>query len=374
MGLEIRPVKNRSDLKKFITLPERIHVNHSTWVPPLYLHEWQYFDPRKNSTFDYCDTLLLLACEGNEAVGRIMGIVNHRYNELRNERTARFGYLETYERPQIVHSLLACVEDWARQQGMNRIVGPYGFSDQDPEGFLVEGFEHRATIGTNCNFEWMVKFVESEGYAKELDYVTYRIDVPKEIPPKLLRFYDRTLERGDLRLVEFQNKRSARPWARRVFDLMNECYSQAGIYGYAPLDDKEMDSLLKRYMPLLDPRFLKVVAKGETVVAFIIGIPDGTSGIQRAGGRLLPFGFLKILRAMKETKQLDVVLGAIKGQYRRVGLDTLLYVRIAVSAKDAGISVVDTHHVMETNRKMRMEYERLGGELYKRFRVYQKSL
>jgi len=156
VDLEIRPVANRSELKKFIYLPEKVHSNHHTWVPPLYVSEWQYFDRRKNPAFSYCDTLLLLAHRGKEVVGRIMGIVNHRYNDLREERTARYAYLETREEERTVHALLAAVEDWAREKGMTRIVGPYGFSDQDPEGFLIEGFEHRATIVTYCNFAWMV--------------------------------------------------------------------------------------------------------------------------------------------------------------------------------------------------------------------------
>jgi hypothetical protein len=380
MDLHIRQVNDRSDLKEFIFLPEKIHANHHPWVPPLYLHEWQYFDPRKNLDFAYCDRVLLLASRGKEMVGRIMGIINHRYNEIRDERTARFAYLETWEDDEIVHALLAGVEDWARNKGMTKIIGPYGFSDQDPEGFLIEGFEHRATIGTYCNFEWMARFVESAGYSKEIDYVTYRMDVPQEKSElhKRIAVYERVFERvcrrGNFEIAEFGTKKAATQWAKPVFRLMNECYMDSGIYGYNPLTEGEMDHLLKRYLPLIDPRFLKLIRRGNDAVGFIIGIPDMTEGLQKARGRLFPMGFLKIFRARNKAKQLDLLLGAIKEEYRGLGLDGLLVVKMGLSAYEAGMEVVDTHHVMETNNKMRQEYERLGGKIYKRFRVYQKSL
>lgn len=380
VDLEIRPVANRSELKKFIYLPEKVHSNHHTWVPPLYVSEWQYFDRRKNPAFSYCDTRLLLAHRGKEVVGRIMGIVNHRYNDLREERTARYAYLETREEERTVHALLAAVEDWARGKGMTRIVGPYGFSDQDPEGFLIEGFEHRATIVTYCNFAWMVRFVESAGYRKEIDYVTYRVYRPGTTAElhRLLAVHEKVIERirrrGNVEFIEIKTKEEARKWAKSAFRLMNECYTGSEIYGYNPLSEDEMDVLMKQYMPLIDPRFLKLVVKGDEAVGFLIGIPDITEGIQQARGRLLPFGFLKILRARNKASQIDLLLAAVKEEYRGLGLIGLLTGKIFLSAYEAGMDMCDSHHVMETNKKVRLEYEKVGGQLYKRFRVYQKKL
>ena len=378
MDLEILPVINRSELKQFIYLPEKIHSNHHTWVPPLYMHEWQYFDPRKNPAFSYSDTVLLLARRGKEVAGRIMGIINHRYNDLREEKRARFAYLETMEEEQTVHSLLAAVEDWSREKGMTKIVGPYGFSDQDPEGFLIEGFEHRAALVTYCNFEWMVRFVESAGYSKDIDYVTYRMSrTNPELHRRLAvleKVIERILRRGNVELIELKTKKAAAKWAKAVFRLMNECYTARGIYGYDPLNEDEMDVLVKQYMPLLDPRFLKVIAKGSEAVGFMISIPDITEGIQQARGRLLPFGFLKILRARNTARQLDLLLTAVKEEYRGLGLIGLLTGKMFLSAREAGMEVYDSHHIMETNKQMRTECEKLGGQLYKRFRVYQKDL
>jgi hypothetical protein len=374
MALEIRGVKNRKDLKTFIYLPEKIHADHENWVHPIYIDEWNYFNPKKNKAFTYCDTILLLAFRDEKPVGRIMGIINSRYNEQRNEKTARFACLETWEDGEVVHTLLSQVEEWSAKKGMAKIIGPYGFSDQDPEGLLIEGFENRATIATYYNFEWMPSLVEKEGYTKDVDYFVYKLDVPKEFPEFYKKIYERIKRRGKFEIVEFRKRKELKPWIIPVLDLMNECYTGSNIYGYTPLDEKEMNDLAKRYMPVLDPRFVKAVKSDNEVVAFIVGVPDMTEGIQKARGRLLPFGFLKILRAAKKTKQLDLLLGAIKEQYRGRGLDVLMGVRMILSAHEAGLEFMDTHHELESNVKVRAEMEKMGGRLYKRFRVYQKKL
>ena len=374
MDINIRELRTRKDLKTFICLPEKIHANHPNWVHPIYMDERKYFNPKKNKAFSYSDTILLLAFCGEKAVGRIMGIINSRYNEYRNEKTARFGYLETGEDEEVVRSLLRYVEDWARKKGMTKIIGPYGFSDQDPEGFLIEGFENRATIATYYNFEWMPRFVEKQGYTKDVDYFAYKLPVPKEFPEFYRRIYERIQRKGNFEIIEFRKRKELKTWVKPILHLMNECYTGSSIYGYAPLDEKEMEDLAKRYMPVLDPRFVKVVKKDDEVVSFIIAMPDITEGIQKARGYLFPFGFLKILRAAKKTKQLDLLLGAIKEKYRGRGLDVLMGVRTILSAHEAGLEMIDTHHELEENVKVRAEMEKMGGKIYKRFRVFHKKL
>ncbi len=374
MNISIKEIKTRKDLREFIFLPEKLHANHTNWVPPIYIDEWKYFNPRKNKGFSYSDTTMLLAFRGEEAVGRIMGIVNKRYNELRNEKTARFGYLETGEDEEVVRTLLNHVEAWAKKMGMTKIVGPYGFSDQDPEGFLIDGFENRATIATYYNYGWMPLFVEKQDYEKDVDYFVYKVEVPKELPEFYRKIYQRVMRKGKFEVIEFRKRKELKAWIKPVFHLMNECYSASNIYGYAPLDEEEMEALAKRYLPVVDPRFVKVVKRGDELVSFIVGIPDMTEGIQKAKGHLFPLGFLKILLAAKKTKQLDLLLGAIKEKYRGRGLDVLMGVKMLISAHEAGLEFIDTHHEMEANVKVRAEMEKMGGKSYKRFRVYKKEL
>jgi len=374
MVVDVREVLSRRDFKTFVFLPEKIHAGHANWVPPIYSDEVKYFDRRKNKAFSYCEVFMLLARRGPEAVGRVMGIINTRFNEYRKEKIARFGYLETVEDPEVFHALLGRVEEWARAKGMTRIIGPYGFSDQDPEGWLIEGFENRATIATYYNFEWMPRYVEKEGYSKDIDYFVYKVPVPKVLPEFYLKIYERIKRRGSFVILEFKKRKELKAWIRPIFGLMNECYTNSNIYGFAPLEEKEMDDLAKRYLPVVNPRFVKIVTKDGTVVSFIVGIPDMTAGIQKARGRLLPFGFIRVVRAAKKAKQLDLLLGAVKEGYRGLGLDVLMGVKMLEAASSAGFEYLDTHHEMESNVKVRAEMEKMGGVVYKKFRVYQKSL
>lgn len=374
MTVTVKTVEGRKELKSFIHLPARIHADHSAWVPPIYMDERNFFSPKKNKAFSYSDTLLLLAYRDGEPVGRVMGIINRRYNTHRREKTARFGFLETWEDRDVVEALLGRVEDWARDLGMDRIIGPYGFTDQDPEGFMVEGFDSPSTIACNYNFDWMPAMMESLGYSKDIDYFVYKLEIPKEFPEFYNKIYERVQRKGKFEILEFSKKKQLKPYIKPILHLMNECYSESNIYGYSPLEEKEMEELAARYLPLLDPRFVKGVMKDGEVVAFIVGMPNLAEGIKKAKGRLLPFGIFKILRSAKKTKQLDLLLGAIKEKYRGRGLDVLMGIKMFQSAHEAGLEIIDTHHEMEANVKVRAEMERMGGVVYKKFRVYTKPI
>jgi hypothetical protein len=374
MSLEIREIVGAKDLKTFIYLPEKINAGRPNWVPPVYMDDKKYFNPKKNKAFTYCDVIMLLALRDGKPVGRIMGIINRRFNEYRGTKIVRFGYIEAYENREVVNALVGRIEDWGRSKGMTQIIGPYGFSDQDPEGFMIEGFENRATIATYFNTEWMPGYVADLGYVKDVDYFVYKLEVPKEMPELYKKLYERIMRRGSFRILEFKTRKELKPWIVPIFTLMNECYINNNIYGYAPLDEKEMKDLAKRYLPVVDPRFVKIVLHGDEPAAFIIAMPDMTAGIQKCRGRLFPFGFIYVLRAAKKTKQLDLLLGAIKEKYRGYGLDALMGFRTFESAWEAGFEIMDTHHEMEANVRVRAEMERMGGKKYKLFRVFKKNL
>lgn len=374
MGLEIREVKIGVERKTFIFLPEKLHAGQANWVHPIYMDEKKYYDPRKNKAFEYCDVGMWLAYRDGRAVGRIMGIINRRFNAHRKEDIARFANFECLEDREIFQALVRTVEDWARARKATRIIGPYGFSDQDPEGWITQGFEHRATIATYYNFEWTPRFIEEMGYGKDVDYFVYKIPVPKEMPELYTKVFERTMRRGSFVLHEFTRRKDLKPWVVPIFTLMNECYVNSNIYGYAPLSEKEMQDLAKRYLPVVDPRFVKLVTKDGEPASFVIAMPDMTEGIQKARGRLLPFGFLKILGASKKTKQLDLLLGAIKMSHRGVGLDAVMGYAMFRSAMAAGMEFMDTHHELESNEKVRAEMIRQGGVVYKKFRVWTKPL
>jgi len=373
MSVNVKELRSKKDFRSFIYLPEELHRDHPNWLPPIYLDEKRYFNPRRNRSFGHCDTVLLLVSRDGRPVGRIMGIIHRRSNEIHGENNARFGFMECGEDQEVAHALLQTIEDWAARQGASRMVGPMGFSDQDPEGFMIEGFENTPTIACTYNLGYMNRLVINEGYRKEIDYVVYKVPVPDRMPENQLRIQERALRRGRFRVAEFSQKRKLKPLIRPVLSLMNECFKD--IYGYVPFDDKDMIALARRYLPVLDPRFVKIVLDQDGQVSgFIIGIPNMAEGIRRSRGRLFPCGFFWIRRAAKRTRQLDLLLGGVKEKYRGAGLDSLLGLKIMESAQKAGFTYLDSHRELETNLKVRAEMERWGGIIYKRYRIYQKEI
>ncbi len=373
MNVTIKEVSNRRDLKEFIFLPEKIHKDHKNWVPPLYIDEWDFYNPKKNRSFLNCDSIMALACRNKEAVGRIMGIINHKYNTCHHIKTARFFNIECYDDPEVASALINYIEQWAMGMGMNKLVGPLGFSDKDPQGMLIEGFDQSIVIATNCNHEYMVRLIENNGYSKEVDLFVYKTAVPEKIPAVYEEIKKRTLQRNNIRLLEFTTKKSLKPYIKPVFRLINTTYQD--IYGFSEIESGEMDYMVHRYMPVINPRFVKIVVseKGE-LVAFVLAMPDINEGIRLARGRLFPTGLFKIIRTSRKTKLLVMLLGAIKDEYRNAGLDALMGVSLLKEAQAQGMEVIDSHLILEHNVKMRAEYERMGGEVYKKYRIFQKEL
>lgn len=373
MAIEVRPVAGKKDLKIFIYLPEKIHEGHDGWIPPFYLDEWAFYSPLKNKSFAMASTVLALAWENGKPVGRIMGIISHKYNELRSEKKARFFAIECHQNIEIARALIDFVSHWARTNGMEELVGPLGFSDKDPQGIKIEGFDEPAAITTACNFPWMQDFLEELGFQKEVDMVSYKIIIPDKIPDYIDRISKRVIDSNGYVLKEFSSRSQMQPWIVPIFRLVNETFIP--IYGFAPLDEKEMHELAKKYIPILDPMFVKIVstADGE-LIGFVVGIPELSPGIKKARGRLLPFGWYHILRESRRTKMLTLLLGAIKEPYRGKGIDTLMGLRLLESAIDAGMKVMDSHLILESNTRMRAECERIDGKVYKRFRVFKKTL
>ena len=372
MALEVTEVRSRRELRKFIYLPARVNRNNPLWIPPIYMDDWKFFDARKNRAFQHADTVLALARRDGRVVGRVMGIVNRRSNELRHESNGRFGFIECFEEQDVFDAMIGFVEGWARGLGMKKLVGPMGFSDQDPQGFLYEGFDHEPTLASFHNFPYMVRFVEAAGYTKEVDYVDYVIKVPAKLPDFYERISARMARQADLKLLEFKKRKDLKPHIARVFELMNATYQD--IYGYVPLNQAEIDGLVRQYFPVIDPRFVKLAVRGSDLVGFVLGMPNMNEGLRRCKGHLFPFGILEIMAAMKRTKQLDLFLGAIREDCRGRGIDVLLGAAMMRSAIAAGFEMMDSHHELEDNLKMRAEMERVGGQIAKRFRIYQKPL
>jgi len=280
--------------------------------------------------------------------------------------------MECYNDKEVFHALLTKVEDWVRQNGMIKIIGPLGFSDKDPQGFQIEGFEYPLFMTAPNNSAYMPELIEKEGYEKKVDLVNYLGKIPETFP----LIYEKVLARiecnKEYKIVEFASKKELKPYIIDVLELMNETFAE--IYGFVPLNDKEKIEFAARYLPILDPKFIKIIEAEGKLVGFAIGMPDVSKGIRDAKGKLLPFGLFKILKESKRSKKLLMMLGGVKKEYRGKGLDVLMGVKILQSGIKHKMDTLDSHLVLENNTKMRGEYERVGCKVVKKFRIYQKDL
>ncbi len=370
--ITIKEVITRKELREFIYLPEKVHRDEPEWLPPIYMDEWELFDRKKNKSFNYADAILLLAYRNGKPVGRIMGLINKRYNKINNENDGRFCFMECYDDKEVFHALISHVEAWIRQNGMTRIVGPLGFSDKDPQGFQIEGFEYPQFITSANNSPYMVTLIENEGYTKKVDLVNYLGELPRVFPEVYERVLERVKRTGEYKITEFPSKKKLKPYIIRVLELMNETFAE--IYGFVPLTDKEKTDFAARYLPILDPKFIKVVEKDDQLIGFAIGMPDLSKGIKACRGRLLPFGIFRVLRESKRSRKLIMMLGGVKKEFRGKGIDVMMGVKILQDGINSRMETLDSHLVLEDNVKMRGEYERIGCKVVKKFRIYQKEL
>ncbi|MRM97521.1 hypothetical protein D1Z97_09335 [Riemerella anatipestifer] len=374
MEITIKQVEGAKELRAFIYLPEKIHHNHQEWLPPLYIDEEKFFNPKRNPAFQHNDTILLLAYQNGKAVGRIMGIIPHEYNKKQNLKTARFSYFECYEDEAVFSTLLKEVEQWAKSKGCEELIGPMGFSDKEPQGFLTKGFSEPTMMITNSSFEYMSRMILASGYSSFVELCQYDVPLTSKITERYEAFTERIQSRMNITVHQFTSTKQVKPFVKSVFNLINATYQE--IYGFTSISEEEMDEFANRFLPLLNPKLIKIISDGSgRVVAFVIAMADLSQGIKKAKGRLLPLGWFHILRASKTSKRLVLLLGGIAPDYQNKGLDAVLATHLFGSAIKLGFRSVDSHLIMRENHKMRAEIERLPNHrMYKEYTIHKKEI
>ncbi len=374
MSIDIKEVKDKKDLKTFIYLPEKIHKNHKNWVHPLYMDEKKFFSKEENPAFQHNKTILLLAFRNQKPVGRIMGVIPLDFNEMNNVKTARFSYFECYEDKEIFDALLNKIEHWAKENDCDEMIGPMGFSDKEPQGFLTKGFDEKTMLVTNCSFEFMQKFVRQSGYKPYVELCQYDVPLSEDILDRYEVFATSLPERLEVTIHEFDRIKDVKKFVRPVFELINSTYTE--IYGFTKLTQEEADEFGERFLPLLNPELIKILTNKENeVIAFIIAMPDLSQAMKKAKGRLFPFGWYHILRASKKSNVLMLLLGSIRNDMQRKGLDGVLAVHLIKSALKIGFKRMDSHLIMRENFKMRNEIERLKDfKMYKEYAIFSKKM
>jgi len=369
----MREVRSSKELRTFVKFPFRLYRDCPFWVPSLLRDEYATLRRDKNPAFENCTAQYWLAYKDGMPVGRIAGIINHAYVTKWKEQRARFGWLDFVDDRDVSAALFRAVEDWARSEGMTSIHGPLGFTDLDREGMLVEGFSELSTMATNYNYPYYPAHTEALGYVKDTDWLEFEVKVPDVIPEKALRIADMTMQRRGLHVLEAKRAKDFLPYARQVFGIINQAYEN--LYGFVPLTEKQIDLYIKQYIPNVVPDYVKVILdKDDKVAAFVIGMPSLSRALQKSKGRLLPFGFLHILWALRHPRTLDLYLGAVRPDHQGKGADAFLITELNKSCITNGIVSAESNLELEDNTLVQAHWKHFERRQHKRRRCYVKQI
>ncbi len=372
MSVTIKEVQNRKQLRRFIKFPFAIYKKNKYWIPPLLMDEWNTLDWNKNPAFEHCRAKYFLAEKDGRLVGRILGIINDKYIEKWGEKQCRFGWFDFIDDREVSKALLEVAERWADENGMTAVHGPLGFTDLDGEGMLVEGFEELGTMSALYNHAYYPQHMEALGYKKDVDWVEFEVKTPEEIPERALRLQNLVLKRSKLRIVAGK-KKDFLPYAKGMFELVNEAYSD--LYGYVALSDEQVDMYVKQYFGFLNPDYVKFITDGNNnVVAFGLAMPSLSRALQKSRGRLFPFGFLHLLRALKFPKSIDFLMVAVKPEYQARGITAILMTELTRSCIENEIRTAETNWELEDNTQVQAIWKLYEARQHKRRRCYIKKL
>ncbi len=374
--LEIKQIQpTRSALRDFTQFQIDLYRGNDYYVPPLVSDDIEALSPGKNPAFDFCEAAYFMAYRDGKPVGRIAAIINSQVNRNCDSKICRFGFMDFVDDMEVSHALFDAAEDWGRRKGMNKMVGPLGFTDMDREGLLVEGFEELSTMATNYNYPYYAGHVEAAGYAKESDWVEFLLQVPDKVPERYDRIATLVKEKLNLRIQKYTSRKKAKAEiGHKLFRLINEAYKD--LYQYSQLTDRQIDYYVDYYLGLVNLDLLTfVMDKDDNLVGLGIALPSLSRGLQKAQGRLLPFGWYHLLKALKgKNDRVDLLLVAVHPDYQNRGVNALMFQDLLPHFIRLGFKYAETNPEMETNAKVQSQWEVFNPRQHRRRRSYAKDI
>ena len=371
--IEVIEVKTKRQLKQFVDFPTKLYRGVKEYVHPLRGDEINNFIPKKNASLEDCEVKLFLAKKDGKIVGRIAGIIQHLFNEKTGEKRCRFSRFDSIDDGEVAKALFVACETWAKEQGMDIVHGPLGFNDLDREGMLIEGFDELSTFEEQYNFPYYQRLLEENGYIKETDWVEYKI-FPTDVDPRAERLWKVVLDRYKLRIDESKNTRQLiKKYGDQVFDVINEAY--APLHGTVPITEKVKAQILKQFGLVISTKyFITIVDKENKLVAFGFAMPSLSKAVQKCEGRLFPFGWTKVLKAIKKPEILDLALVGIRPNWQGKGLTAVIMRFMANVIKDNKIKYCETNLNLEDNIKIQQQWEMFEHSQHKRRRCFIKHI
>lgn len=377
MSVEIKKVTTKSELKRFIRFNYEFYKDNLYSVPDLYDDMLNTFSPKKNAAFEFCEADYFLALRDGKIVGRVAAIINRRANETWNRKTVRFGWIDFIDDMEVSTALIDTVKQWGKERGMTEIEGPLGFTDMDAEGMLVEGFDQLSTMATIYNYPYYPQHMERLGLSKSADWVEMKIYVPDAIPEKHRRISDIIAKRYNLHIRKLKSKKEVRQSgvAHDIFRLINDAYTP--LFGYSRMTERQIDQYVKMYVPVLDLRMVSIVENEQNeIVAVGISMASLSRALQKAKGRLLPFGWYHLLKALmwKRPKVLDLLLVAVRPDYQGKGVNALLFTDLIPVYKELGFEYAESNPELEMNEKVQNQWQYFKTEQHKRRRCFKADI
>jgi len=373
MSIVIKEVKNRKELKQFVCFPFKLYQDSKYWIPPLIKGEMETLSAKTNPAFEQCDTKFLLAIKDGKIAGRIAGIISHRYIEHWGKKDARFSWFDVIEDTEVSKQLFGSIEEWAMSKGMQRVVGPMGFTTFERQGILVKGYEELPTFAGVHNYPYYSEHLELLGYGKEIEYVEYELIVPKVVPEKIIKISDLVTERYGLRLLKARTTKELLPYADPVFRVINAAYKP--LYGFTALTEKQIAYFVKKYFSFIKPDYASAVLdKNDTVLGFQISMPSLSRALQIAKGRLFPFGWYHLMKAIRKPERLDTLLTGVVPEYQSKGINAVFMSDLTAAAIKSGIKYAESNNELEENFKVQNTWRYFESRQHRRSRIYAKSL
>ena len=379
MSIEIRTVENNKDLKRFVDFHYDLYKGSPYDTPALFLDEMNTLRSDRNVAFDFCESKYFMAYKDGKLVGRVAGIINHRANERWQKKDVRFGWIDFIDDIEVSRALFDAVEQWGRSKGMEAMVGPLGFTDLDPEGMLIMGFDKLGTMPTIYNYPYYPEHMEKlGGWVKDNDYVEYYLPMPDAVPEKFMKLASLIEKRYNLHVKKVTHEDIRNGYAHKVFRIINDTYKD--LYGYVELTEKQIDQYVKSYMPMLDLNLITVIVDGnkdDAIAGVGLSMPSMARAMQHCRrGRLLPFGWWHVLRALKwhKTEGVDLLLVGFLPEYRAKGANALLFADLIPRYIDYGFKWGETNVEMENNNGVQGQWSSLEHVNHKRRRCYRKVI
>ena len=376
MSITIKTVSSVKEFKTFARFANRLYKGNKYYVPSMPMDDLSTFSKEKNAAFEFSDAEFYLAYKDGEVVGRVAAIINHKANEAWKVKQVRFGWIDFIDDMEVSAALLDAVIEFGRKAGMTQIVGPLGFTDFDPEGMLVDGYDRLGTMALIYNHPYYPEHMKKHGYYKETGWLEYRITIPETVSERHKQIAEAVMERYGLTIKKKTRRQIKKErYGQKLFKLINETYCV--LYGYSLLSEKQIDQYVGLYLSLIDTEMLTFVenAEGELIAAGI-SIPSLSEALQKCNGEIFPFGWWHLLKAMflKKPDTLDLLLIGVRPDYQNKGINSIMILDLVGRYNRLGFRYAETNAMLETNAKIHAMFEPFEKEVHKRRWVFGKDI